>query len=71
MAEKALIMVFNPLDRAAKKVLKLPLYYTGLTDKVKITEQDRSSAVCALDRKFTANLPVEMGPQSVTWFAVR
>ena len=66
-----LIMVFNPLDHPAKKVLKVPLYYTGLTDKARIAEQNGDSAAYALDRKFTVDLQVEMRPQSVTWFVVR
>lgn len=69
--DKALIMVFNPLDHAAEKVLKVPLYYTGLTDKARIAEQDRTSTTFKMDRGYTAELPVKMGPQSVTWFVVR
>jgi hypothetical protein len=71
LEEKGLIMIFNPLDHPAKKVLKVPLYYTGLTDKAKIAEQDKTSVTYSLDRGYIAELPVEMGPQSVTWFVVR
>jgi hypothetical protein len=71
LEEKGLIMVFNPLDHPAKKVLKVPLYYTGLSTKAKIAEQNGKSRTYSLDRGFMIDLPVELGPQSVTWFVVK
>ena len=64
-------MVYNPLDHPARKVLKVPLYYTGLTKKARIAEQEKRNATYTLNRGFNVDLPVEMGPQSVTWFVVR
>ena len=70
LKEKALIMVFNPLDRPARKLLKVPLYYTGQTGKVMIGERDGNAQEYQIDRDYSVNLPVNMGPQSVTWFVV-
>jgi len=70
LKEKAMIMVFNPLDRSASKVLKVPLYYSGLTGKAMIGERDGKAQEYQLDRDFSVNLPVNLGPQSVTWFVV-
>ena len=63
-------MVHNPLDRAAKKRLKLPLYYTGLTTTASIREQQGKSKKYELDREYNVVIPVNMAPRSVSWFIV-
>ena len=40
LKERALAMVYNPTDQPVSATLKLPLYYTGLTDQVALREQD-------------------------------
>jgi hypothetical protein len=70
LKERALLMVFNPLDVPATKTLKLPLYYSGLADKVKVAERDGKARSYQLDRTFALDLPVSLGPQRVTWFVV-
>jgi hypothetical protein len=71
LEEKALLMVFNPLDRPAEKILKVPLYYTGKTKQVTIIDEQSRSKKYALDQTQSAKLPVQLSPQSVTWFIVR
>jgi len=71
LEEKALIMVFNPLDEPAEKSLSVPLYYAGVHDHVAISEQSAEGREYTLDRNFRINLPVKMKPQSVTWFVVK
>jgi hypothetical protein len=71
LKEKALLMVFNPLEQPARKTLKVPLYYSGLTHQALVAEQDGTTKTYPLDRSYAINLPVEMPAQSVTWFVVR
>jgi hypothetical protein len=71
LKERALIMVYNPLDTPAQKTLNVPLYYAGLTQKARVSKEDSSrSQTYTLDRNYYIQLPVEMAPQSVTWFVV-
>lgn len=70
LKEKGLVMAFNPLDRTATKVLKLPLYYTGIREKAKITDRDGKSSELQLDRSYSVEIPVTMPPQSAAWFVV-
>ena len=70
LKEKALLMVFNPLDTPLRKSMRVPLYYSGLTDKVRISEHDGKPRTGQLDRSYTLDLPVNLAPQSVTWFVV-
>ncbi|UCC45561.1 MAG: alpha-galactosidase, partial [Candidatus Zixiibacteriota bacterium] len=70
LKRKGLAMVYNPLDRQVSKQLKLPLYYTGLTRTARIREQRGESREYRLDRKYNVEIPVSIGPNSVTWFVV-
>lgn len=71
LPEKGLLMVFNPLDSAVEKTLKIPLYYTGKTDEVTVIQEDAHNEKLRLDREYNIRLPVKLGPQSVTWFVVK
>jgi hypothetical protein len=70
LRHKGLAMVYNPLERAVKKQLKLPLYYTGLTETATICEQHGKSSEYVLDRQYNVEIPVDMPPKSVTWFVI-
>lgn len=71
LEEKALVMVFNPLDEPAEKTLSVPLYYAGLQDHATVSEQGGTAQSYALDRNHRIQLTVKMKPQSVTWFVVK
>ena len=70
LKHKGLAMVHNPLDRAVRKQLKLPLYYTGLTKTASIRQQQGKSSEYELDREYNDEIPVDMAPRSITWFVV-
>ena len=63
-------MVYNPTDREITTTLKLPLYYTGLTDKAMIREQEGKPSEYKLDREYNVYFPVSMGPKTITWLVV-
>lgn len=67
---RALAIVYNPTDNELATTLTLPLYYTGLTDRAMISEQEGEAAEYLLDREYNVHVPVEMKPKSITWFAV-
>jgi len=68
--QKGLVMVFNPLDSPVKRTLKLPLYYTGLSDTAMIRREEGRSVSYKLDRQYRVELHIEMAPRSVTWFVI-
>ena len=70
LKHKGLAMVYNPLDQTVKKHLKLPLYYTGLTEKASIREQQGRSKEYELDRGYNVVIPVNMARRSVSWFVI-
>ena len=40
LARKGFLMVYNPLDHAVEKTIRVPLYYTGLTATAQVRERD-------------------------------
>ena len=70
LKHKGLAMVHNPLDRAVRKQLKLPLYYTGLTKMAAIREQRGKSGKFELDRQYNVKIPVNIAARAVTWFVI-
>jgi hypothetical protein len=69
--EKGLLMVYNPLKREVKKTIRVPLYYTGLTDIATISHRDEKSNAFKLDKNCCVMLPVQVKPNSYTWFVIR
>jgi hypothetical protein len=68
LREKALLMVYNPLDREVEKMIAVPLYYTGLTTSAKVSERDGPARVLPLDRQYRVALPLKLPPRGVSWF---
>ena len=68
--ERSLVMVYNPTDRKIARTLKLPLYYTGLTDTAMIREQEGEPKEYRLDRKYSVYVSVKMEPKTITWLVV-
>ena len=62
-AEKGLLMIYNPLNEVIKRELNVPVYYTGLKDKVNITEQEGQSITVAINEngkiKFEVTIPAK------------
>ena len=68
---KGLAMVYNPTNVARTENLKLPLYYTGLTDRAVIGEKDKNFKDHPLTRDYAVTVPVTVAPLGVTWFIIK
>lgn len=67
---KGLVMLYNPLKQTITRTITLPLYYTGLTDKVQIREKDGTATQYPLARDYSVKLQVTLQPESYTWFTI-
>ncbi len=67
---KGLAMIYNPLDHAVERKLKLPLYYTGLTTTAHIREKEGESKPYPLDRHYNVTVPLRIDASSVTWLVI-
>lgn len=67
---KGLAMLFNPTHKVITKQIKFPLYYTGLTEKVKIRIGEGNFKTFKLGRDYCVNLPISIPANNYIWFTI-
>jgi hypothetical protein len=70
LKEKGLAMVYNPTDKMIKRVISLPLYYTGLTEAAWIREREGKPKKYKLDREYNVQLEVIVPARGYNWFVI-
>lgn len=70
LRQKGLAMVYNPTDRPVTQRIRLPLYYTGLTEVASIRREDAPPQQYRLDRGYNVDLEVQMQPGIATWYVI-
>jgi len=70
LEERALLMVFNPLDEPRTKTIQVPLYYAGLSDRARVSQEDGPWWEVTLDRGYAVELEVTVPARSQTWFTI-
>jgi len=70
LARKGMLVVFNPLERAVEKTIRLNLYYTGLEKEARIRGEDGVSKTYRLDRCYRVSLPVTVEAKGIRWFVI-
>ncbi|WP_140939380.1 LamG-like jellyroll fold domain-containing protein [Sphingobacterium lumbrici] len=71
IAEKGMVVFFNPTDKVVKKEMKLPLYYTGIKGEAKLTGADGNTIVKAMDAKSDITVQVEIAPGGTAWYVIQ
>jgi hypothetical protein len=69
--EKALIMLFNPLDQTITRKLRIPVYYTGLTGQVELSEQEDTAKTYRVGAANSIEIEVEIPANYLTWFTLK
>jgi hypothetical protein len=69
--EKALIMLFNPLDQTIIRKLRIPVYYTGLTGQVELSEQEGIAKTYRVGTANSIKIEVEIPANYLTWFTLK
>lgn len=69
--ERGLALFFNPTDRAMTRTVKLPLYYTGLTDRATISREGEAPRRYKLDRDYCVSLRVDIPARGYMWYVVQ
>jgi hypothetical protein len=67
---RGLAMIYNPLDQAITRQIKLALYYTGLIEKASVQSESGKIDSYTLDRSFCISVPVSIPAQSRTWLLI-
>ncbi|SNZ01790.1 hypothetical protein [Flagellimonas pacifica] len=69
--EKGMLMVYNPTNKTITKNIKVPLYYTGLTDGAKVQIEDGSIKNYTLNRDYSIKIEVTVQSNSYTWVVIK
>jgi hypothetical protein len=64
------MMLFNPTKEVMTKTIKLPLYYTGLTQKVKMTDPNGLTYQYNLNRDYSIDFTFTIPPDTYKWFVI-
>jgi len=70
LKEKGFLMVFNPTDNMIRKKIKVPLYYTGISDAAKVREQENQVITFKLNRHYEIEMEVEVAPNWYNWYVI-
>ena len=65
-----LAMLYNPTRTVQRMTLKLPLYYTGLSEIAKVREKEGEPKRYKIDRHYNIDIPIEMEARSVSYLVI-
>jgi hypothetical protein len=71
LAERGLAVIYNPLPQPITRRVRLPLYYTGLTDRALATHEDGTTAHLTLARDYSAEVEVQIPAQGRSWMVIQ
>ncbi len=71
LKEKAFALLYNPLKTQITRKITLPLYYTGLTKKAKVSIYDSSTKSYTLNRDYQIDVEVTIPAEGYIWLVVR
>ena len=67
LPECGLAMIYNPLEEPIERRIRLPLYYTGLTDRAVIRQEDGTVETVTLGRDYAAEVTVKVPARGRIW----
>lgn len=69
--EKGFILLYNPLKENILRKIKLPLYYTGLTDTAKISIGEEAAKTYKLNRDYSIDIDVSIPAEGYIWLVIK
>ena len=70
LKQKAFLSVYNPLDQPIEKEIRVPLYYTGLTEQAIVKEQDGEGKPYTLARDYSIRLKIRIPAKGYNWYVI-
>jgi hypothetical protein len=71
LAERALAVVYNPLEMPLEQEIEMPLHYAGLERTALVSHEDGPPRAMTLDRGSKLKLRVRVPALSRTWYVIR
>ncbi len=70
LAQKGLMLLFNPTQQAITRTIALPLYYTGLSKSAIIKDAKGVSKTYTLNRDYTIDFTFTIPADSYSWYLI-
>jgi len=70
-AVRGLVLLFNPEKQTITRKIRLPLYYTGLTDHASISEREGAPQQYKLNGLSEVEMTVTLAAEGYTWLVVK
>jgi hypothetical protein len=70
LKERGLAVFYNPLPEAIERRIRLPLYYTGLTNQVVLRREDGSTERLTLNRDYSVETTITLPTQGRVWLSI-
>jgi hypothetical protein len=70
LKEKGMLVVFNPLETAVTRKLRVNLYYTGLKVTARLVDADGTRTQAGIARDHTIEVDMTVPAQSMRWWSV-
>lgn len=71
LKQKAMVLVFNPLNQPIERRITLPLYYTGLSASASVSEREGKPTAVRLNEKHEAVITIKLPAGGFTWLVVQ
>lgn len=71
LKEKGLIMLFNPLKEKITRTVKIPLYYTGLSNTAIVKDQKGLEKSYRLNRNYEIEFSFTLPADSFAWYIIK
>ncbi len=71
LEEKGFLVLFNPTTKDIVEDIKVPAYYTGLTDDVTVIDKNGKQSQHALTRDYKLLLKVSVPANGMSWFLLK
>lgn len=71
LKEKGLIMLFNPLKEKITRTIKIPLYYTGLSNTAIVKDQKGLEKSYRLNRNYEIEFTFTLPADSFAWYVIK
>jgi len=70
LKQKGFLLVFNPTKEKIERKVRVPVYYTGLTDTAIVKEKDSTERKYPISRDYQIELQFSIEPESYNWFVI-
>jgi hypothetical protein len=70
LKQKGFALLYNPLKESVLRKIKLPLYYTGLTEKAQVRMEEGQAKTYKLNRDYSVDIDISIPAEGYTWLVV-